>query len=100
MPLADVRTFYMAMRLIVIALSAPLLGEKVERFRWIAVLVGFVGVLVALRPTPHMLSWAAPIALFGAIAYALRQVITRALRATHVLPLLLRPSLATAPVAP
>ena len=50
MPLADVMTFYMATPLIITALSAPLLGEKVERFRWIAVLVGFVGVLIALRP--------------------------------------------------
>ena len=63
MPLADVMTFYMATPLIVTALSAPLLGEKVERFRWIAVLVGFVGVLIALRPSSHMLSWGAPIAL-------------------------------------
>jgi S-adenosylmethionine uptake transporter len=89
MPLADVMTFYMAMPLIVIALSAPLLGERVERYRWIAVLVGFVGVLIALRPTPQMLSWAAPIALFGSIAYALSQVITRDLRGIHWLPLVL-----------
>ena len=65
MPLADVMTFDMATPLIVTALSAPLLGEKVERFRWIAVLIGFVGVLVALRPSPQMFSWAAPLALFG-----------------------------------
>ncbi len=49
MPLADVMTFYMAAPLIVTALSAPLLGEKVERFRWIAVLIGFVGVVIALQ---------------------------------------------------
>src|SRR3974390_2068128 len=53
MPLADVMTFYMAAPLIVTALSAPLLGEKVERFRWIAVSAGFVGVLIAPRPTPE-----------------------------------------------
>ena len=52
MPLADVMTFYMASPLIVTALSAPLLGEKVERFRWIAVGIGFVGVVIALRPSP------------------------------------------------
>src|SRR5277367_4847968 len=63
MPLADVMTFYMATPLIVTALSAPLLGEKVERFRWIAVLIGFVGVLIALRPSPQMFSRAAPSAL-------------------------------------
>ena len=89
MPLADVMTFYMATPLIVTALSAILLGEKVERFRWIAVLIGFVGVLIALRPSPQMLSWAAPIALFGATTFALSQTITRELRSIHWLPLVL-----------
>src|SRR5271155_3349675 len=87
MPLADVMTFYMATPLIVTALSAPLLGEKVERFRWIAVLIGFAGVVIALRPSPQMLSWAAPIALFGATTFALSQTITRELRGIHWLPL-------------
>ena len=87
MPLADVMTFYMATPLIVTALSAPLLGEKVERFRWIAVLIGFVGVLIALRPSPQMFSWAAPLALFGATTFALSQTITRELRGVHWLPL-------------
>ena len=89
MPLADVMTFYMATPLIVTALSAPLLGEKVERFRWIAVLIGFVGVLIALRPSPQMFSWAAPLALFGAVMFALSQTITRELRGVHWLPLVL-----------
>jgi S-adenosylmethionine uptake transporter len=87
MPLADVMTFYMATPLIVTALSAPLLGEKVERFRWIAVLIGFVGVLIALRPSPQMFSLAAPLALFGAVMFALSQTITRELRGIHWLPL-------------
>jgi S-adenosylmethionine uptake transporter len=89
MPLADVMTFYMATPLIVTALSAPLLGEKVERFRWIAVLVGFAGVIIALRPSPEMFSWAAPLALFGAVMFALSQTITRELRGVHWLPLVL-----------
>ncbi len=89
MPLADVMTFYMATPLITTALSALLLGEKVERFRWIAVLVGFVGVLIALRPSPQMFSWAAPIALFGATSFALSQTLTRELRGIHWMPLVL-----------
>src|SRR5271155_1792149 len=89
MPLADVMTFYMATPLIVTALSAPLLGEKVERFRWVAVLIGFVGVLIALRPSPQMFSQAAPIALFGATTFALSQTITRELRGIHWMPLVL-----------
>ena len=95
MPLADVMTFYMATPLIVTALSALLLGEKVERFRWIAVLIGFVGVLIALRPSPQMFSWAAPIALFGATTFALSQTITRELRGIHWLPLVLWQFIAT-----
>ena len=89
MPLADVMTFYMATPLIVTALSAPLLGEKVERFRWIAVGIGFVGVVIALKPSPQMFSWAAPLALFGATMFALSQTITRQLRRTHWMPLVL-----------
>ena len=87
MPLADVMTFYMAAPLIVTALSAPLLGEKVERFRWIAVLAGFAGVVIALRPSPHMIAWAAPLALFGATMFALGQTFTRKLRGAHWLQL-------------
>ena len=87
LPLADVMTFYMAAPLIVVALSAPVLRERVERFRWIAVAVGFVGVLVALQPSPSMFSWASLLALFGASMFALGQVATRKLRRTHWLPL-------------
>ena len=87
MPLADVMTFYMAAPLIVTALSAPLLGETVERFRWIAVAIGFVGVLIALRPSPQMFSWASPLALFGASMFAMGQTLTRKLREAHWLQL-------------
>jgi S-adenosylmethionine uptake transporter len=87
MPLADVMTFYMASPLIVTALSAPLLGEKVERFRWIAVGIGFVGVVIALRPSPQMFSWGSPLALFGATMFALGQTLTRKLRGAHWLQL-------------
>ena len=87
MPLADVMTFYMASPLIVTALSAPLLGEKVERFRWIAVMIGFAGVVIALRPTPQMFSWGSPLALFGATMFGLGQIFTRKLRRSHWLQL-------------
>jgi S-adenosylmethionine uptake transporter len=87
MPLADVMTFYMAAPLIMTALSGPLLGEKVERFRWIAVLIGFAGVVIALRPTPQLFTWASPLALFGATMFALGQTLTRKLRRSHWLQL-------------
>jgi S-adenosylmethionine uptake transporter len=87
MPLADVMTFYMASPLIITALSALLLGERVEPFRWLAVGVGFVGVVVALRPSAALLSSASPIAFLGALMFALGQTVTRRLRGTHWLQL-------------
>lgn len=87
LPLADVMTFYMAAPLIITALSVPFLGEKVGIFRWAAVVVGFVGVLIALRPTEAAFSGAALIALFGASMYAGGVAITRKLRDSHWLQL-------------
>jgi S-adenosylmethionine uptake transporter len=87
MPLADVMTFYMASPLIITALSVPLLREKVEPFRWIAVAIGFVGVVIALQPSSAMLSSASPLAFLGAVAFALGQTVTRRLRGVHWLQL-------------
>ena len=87
MPLADVMTFYMAAPLIITALSAALLGEEVEPIRWAAVALGFLGVVIALRPSPEILASASPLALLGAGMYALGQTITRALRGVHWLHL-------------
>jgi len=87
MPLADVMTFYMAAPLIITALSVPLLGERVEPFRWAAVTAGFVGVLIALQPSAAVFSSSSPIALFGAVMFGLAVTVTRRLRRTHWLPL-------------
>jgi S-adenosylmethionine uptake transporter len=87
MPLADVMTYYMAGPIIITAFSHFLLGEKVRLFRWTAVLVGFVGVVVALQPTSAAFSPAAIIALIGATFFGLSIVITRKMRDAHWLPL-------------
>ena len=87
MPLADVMTFYMAAPVIITALSALVLGETVEPIRWAAVALGFVGVVVALQPSPDLFTTASPLALFGALMYALGQTTTRALRGVHWLHL-------------
>ncbi|RVC07242.1 DMT family transporter, partial [Mesorhizobium sp. M7A.F.Ca.CA.002.15.2.1] len=46
LPLADVMSFYMAGPIYVAALSHLLLGEKVGWRRWMAILLGFCGVLI------------------------------------------------------
>lgn len=89
LPLADVMTYYMAAPLIITAMSVPLLGEKVGIWRWGAVISGFVGVMIALQPTSAAFSVAALIALFGATMFALAVTVTRRLRQTHWLQLVI-----------
>jgi drug/metabolite transporter (DMT)-like permease len=88
LPLADAITFYLAGPIYVTALSALLLGEKVGWRRWLAVLAGFVGVLIALRPSAATLTWPALIALTGSVAFAFLMIVTRMLRDTHDLVLM------------
>ena len=82
LPLADVVTYYLACPIFVTALSALVLREPVGWRRWSAVLIGFCGVLVALRPSSQTVSWPAVIALGGSLAFAVLMLITRSLRAT------------------
>ena len=87
MPLADVMTYYMAAPLIITALSPFLLGEKVRLFRWSAVIVGFIGVVIALQPTGEAFSPVAFIALAGAAMFGLAVILTKQLSDVHWLPL-------------
>ncbi|MCC2610566.1 DMT family transporter [Neorhizobium petrolearium] len=82
LPLADVMTFYMAGPIYVAALSHFLLGERIGWRRWFAVLIGFVGVIIALRPSSAMLSWPSIFGLIGSFSFALTLVLNRRLRAT------------------
>jgi drug/metabolite transporter (DMT)-like permease len=82
LPLADVTTYYLACPIFVTALSAVVLRERVGWRRWSAILIGFCGVLIALRPSSQTVSWPAMIALGGSVSFALLMLITRSLRAT------------------
>jgi drug/metabolite transporter (DMT)-like permease len=82
LPLADVITYYLACPIFFTALSAIVLRERVGWRRWSAVLIGFCGVLMALRPSTQTVSWPALIALGGSISFAFLMLITRSLRAT------------------
>jgi drug/metabolite transporter (DMT)-like permease len=82
LPLTDVITYYLASPIFVTALSPLVLGEHVGWRRWSAVLIGFCGVLIALRPSAQTVSWPAMIALGGSLSFALLMLITRSLRAT------------------
>src|ERR1700676_944673 len=82
LPLADVITYYLASPIFVTALSPIVLREHVGWRRWSAVLIGFCGVLIALRPSAQTVSWPAMIALAGSMTFAVLMLITRSLRAT------------------
>ena len=82
MSLADVMTFYLAGPIYVTAMSPLLLGEHVGWRRWVAVLAGFVGVMIALRPTSGALSPAALIAIAGSLSFSIFMVYTRLVRGT------------------
>ena len=82
LPLADVITYYLAGPIFVTAMSGLVLGEHIGWRRWTAILVGFCGVLIALRPSAQTISWPAMIALGGSLSFAVLMLITRSLRAT------------------
>jgi drug/metabolite transporter (DMT)-like permease len=82
LPLADTVTFYLASPIYVTAFSVVLLGEHVGWRRWTAVLTGFLGVLLAMRPSAATLTLPACIALIGSVFFALLMIATRQLRAT------------------
>jgi drug/metabolite transporter (DMT)-like permease len=83
LPLADVIAFLHSAPLIIAALSVPLLGERVGWHRWTAILVGFGGVLIMVRPTPEAFQIAALVPLAGAVATSLRDIATRRMSATE-----------------
>ena len=63
--------------LIVAGLSVPFLGEKFGWRRWTAIFIGFVGVIIILRPTTNVISEGAIYALVGAIMFAVYLILTR-----------------------
>lgn len=77
--LADAIAIAFAAPLFITAMSGPILGEKVGWRRWTAVVVGFVGVIVALEPGRHGISWGAVLALIAAVTYAMGQLWLRPL---------------------
>jgi drug/metabolite transporter (DMT)-like permease len=63
--------------LLVAALSGPVLGERVGRLRWAAIGVGFLGVLIILRPGFAVFAPEALVPLLAASMFALYGLLTR-----------------------
>lgn len=79
LPLATAITMLYISPIFMVILSVPLLGERISRERWIAVIGGFAGVLIIMRPGAATFQWALLLPLLAAMVNALRDVLTRRL---------------------
>lgn len=77
-PLSTTSAILQAAPLVVMLGAALVLGEKIGPRRWVAMAVGFVGVLLIVRPSPSGIEANAIFALLGMIGFAGRDLATRA----------------------
>jgi drug/metabolite transporter (DMT)-like permease len=63
-------------------LAAPMLGERLQRHKWIATIGGFIGVMIILRPGMVALSVPALVVLVGSVFYALSGIFVKYLTRT------------------
>ncbi len=75
--LADAHSIFAVYPLMTTVLAVWILGEKIGWRRWVAVFVGFAGVLIILRPGLSVFHPAAIVPFIGAIAFALYAILTR-----------------------
>ena len=83
LPLTEAYTLFFIAPLLITAMSAVMLKEKVNAARWTAIAVGFIGVLVVLRPTgAGMLSLSGLAILGAAVGYAVTAITVRIIART------------------
>jgi drug/metabolite transporter (DMT)-like permease len=79
--LAETGAIQFSVPLIIALLAAPVLGERMDRARWAAIVVGFAGVLIIVRPGTQGFHPALLLSLATAFLYALFNLMTRQLAA-------------------
>lgn len=79
MAFASATTISYAMALFMTAFAVPVLGEKVGPVRWIAVCIGFAGVVWVMRPGSETFQWVAVLPLLAAAFYAIAGITSRLL---------------------
>ncbi|NIR30253.1 MAG: DMT family transporter, partial [Gammaproteobacteria bacterium] len=77
MPLADALALVFISPLVVTALSPFVLGEHVGARRWTAVVVGFIGACIIIRPGFTVVQWASLFALGAGTGFACYVLATR-----------------------
>ncbi|MEM7426507.1 MAG: DMT family transporter [Pseudomonadota bacterium] len=81
-PLTTAIALFFTAPLIITALSIPMLGEQVGWRRWLGVMMGFLGVMVIIRPGASGLELAALLPIAAAACYGFAQLLGRRLGAT------------------
>lgn len=79
--LAETGAIQFSVPIIIALIAAPLLGERMDRARWTAIAVGFVGVLIIVRPGTQGFHPALILSIINAVLYALFNLMTRQLAA-------------------
>lgn len=82
LPLADIEAIRFSGPLVITLLSIAFLGEKVETRRWLALGIGFIGVLLIIRPGSMSFNLGSVFILISVIFYALMVIFTRKLNNT------------------
>ncbi len=77
LPMATTVALYFTAPLIIVVLSVVALKETVSPRRWLAVGLGFGGVLIMVRPGGALFDWAALLPIFCGFAYALSMIMAR-----------------------
>ena len=83
LPIAEATAIGFVAPLFITALSVPILKETVGIHRWCAVIIGFLGVLIIVRPGSEFWQLASLMPLLGAFFFALFQIMTRLLSSTE-----------------
>jgi len=78
-PLAEAISLSYSAPLFIALLAAPVLGERPRLSSWLAIIVGFMGVIIVCRPGAGVIDPAAMLAIGGAAFYALAQLMARRL---------------------
>jgi len=82
LPLADIESIRFSAPLMITFLSVVMLGEKVGPRRWLALIVGFMGVLFIVRPGSVTFNMGSIFILISVLFYALNVMLTRKLQTT------------------
>lgn len=77
LPLATATSILFASPILLTAMAPVFIGENVGWRRWLAVITGFIGVLIIVRPAGDAFQWAAVMILLAALGESVRDLITR-----------------------